>query len=168
MKKIAFIILLNFASVSLWAQSVVVSFLEKYGKDESIRITSIGKKMFEKIEEQSLATPELLKAIKGLDNIRIITSEDQALSDEYYSSAYSILSKDKDFVELFVIENEDLQMTVKMKECKGIVNELIILSDNSEGFNLINITGNIDLGILAGYSSSINFKELEQLDSMEN
>jgi hypothetical protein len=124
--------------------------------------------MFEKIEEQSLATPELLKAIKGLDNIRIITSEDPALCDEYYSSAYTILSKDKDFIELFVIENEDLQMTVKMKECKGIVNELIILFDNSKDFNLINLTGNIDLEILAGYSSSINFKELEQLNSLEN
>jgi hypothetical protein len=154
--------------VSVSAQDVVASFLEKHGKDDMIRLISIGKKMLDKMAEQSLGTPELLEAIKGLDNIRIITSEDAALKEEYYNSAYAILSKNKDFTELYSMQKEDLQLIVKMKSNKKIVNELIILSGDSKSFNLISLTGNINLEVLAAYSDQMDFKELKNLNNIEN
>jgi hypothetical protein len=170
MKRIVFpFIFVILISAPLSAQGVVDSFLEKHGGDDALRLISIGKKMLDKMEEQSLGTPELLEAIKGLDNIRIITSEDQALKEEYYHSAHLILSKNKNFTELSSIDEENLQLIVKMKEVKGVVNELIILSLDSKGFNLTSLMGgNINLEVLAAYSAPMDFIKLEKINDFEN
>jgi hypothetical protein len=154
-------------SLSVVAQSIASSFLDKHRKDDNIKVVSIGKKMFDKIEELSLGTPELLEAVKGLDNIQIITSEDEILDDEYFDSACTVLSKDKDYIELISIDEETQQLIVKIKETKGTINELIVLSNNSDGFSLINITGEINLAVLAHYSSALDFKKLKELNCTE-
>jgi hypothetical protein len=164
MKKNAFcLILLSFISLSIPAQTVATSFLEKYGNEDNLQVISIGKKMFGRIEEQSLGSPELLEVIKGLENIQIIASEDMDLSNEYYDAVHSILDKTHELTELYSIRNENLQLLVKVKETKNDINELIILSKDSKGFSLINLTGNINLELLAGYASSLNFEELGKL-----
>jgi hypothetical protein len=144
-------------------QTIANSFLEKYGKEDNLEVITIEKKMFDQIEEQSLGSPELLKVIKGLENIQIIVSKDTDLSKEYYDAAYSILEKAQDLTELYSVESEKLQLLVKVKETKQAVNELIILSSDSKGFSLINLTGKINLELLSGYASSLNFEELEKL-----
>jgi hypothetical protein len=169
MKKVIFIFLfITFISASVQAQNVVNSFLEKYGEDDAIHLISIGKKMLDKMGEESLGTSELLNAIKGLDLIRIVTSDDGALKEEYYNSACTLLEKEKDFAELYSLKNENLQLLVKVKKAKGIVNELIILSKDSSEFNLTSLTGNINLEVLTAYSTSIDFKKLEHLNIREN
>jgi len=168
MKKITVVLFIYFVSVAASAQSVVVSFLDKYGEDDNIQVVSIGKKMFSKMSELSLGNSELQEAIKGLDNIQIITSEDSVLNDEYYDSACAILSKKEDFIELYSMENEGQQMVVKMKESKGIVTELVMLSCSQKHFNMTFITGSINLEMLAKYSSKVDFKELERLNYIEN
>jgi hypothetical protein len=164
MKKNMFgLFLLSFVSLSIPAQTVATSFLEKYGQEDNIQVISIGKKMFERMEEQSLVSPELLEVIKGLENIQIIASEDTDLSKEYYDAAYLILEKTHNLTELYSVRNENMQLTVKVRETKGLINELFILSNDIKGFSLINLAGNINLELLAGYSSSLNFEELSKL-----
>jgi hypothetical protein len=164
-KNIFFLFLLSFVSLSIPAQTAATSFLEKYGKEDNLRVISIGKKMFDRIEEQSLGSPELLEVIKGLENIQIIASEDTDLSKEYYDAVYSILEKTHDLTELYSVKNENMQLLVKVKETKHAINELIILSKDSKGFSLINLTGDINLELLAGYASSLNFEDLGKLIS---
>jgi hypothetical protein len=155
--------------VAVPAQSVVTSFLDKHGKDDNIQLISIGKKMFEQMEKQSLGSSELRETIKGLDNIQIITSEDSLLSNEYYLSALAIFSETDSYADLFSIDGEEQQLIVKLKESKGLITELIILSYNSDGFNLISMTGkNIDLGTLAKYSIALDFKALKKLRNLED
>ena len=168
MKKIGISLLICCISVVTSAQSVVASFLDKYNEDENLQVVSIGKKMFGKMMELSLGNSELQEAVKGLENIRIITSEDSVLNDEYYDSACVLLSKEEDFVELYSVEDEMLQVIVKMKQSKGVVSELIMLSCTHEYFNMTFITGDIDLEMLAKYSSRVGFNELEKLDYIEN
>jgi len=168
MKKITIILFVCFVSVAVSAQSVTVSFLDKYEYDDRIQSVSIGKKMFSKMLELSLGNSELQEVVKGLDNIQIITSEDSALVDEYYDSACVLLSKDENFVELYSMENEESQMVVKMKQSKGVVTELIMLSCSPEYFNMTFITGNINLEALAKYSSKVDYKKFETLKYIEN
>jgi hypothetical protein len=168
-KKIYSIVLFSVFSLNIFAQDVVASFLDKYGKDEGLEWISIGKKMFDKMEKQSLGTPELRETIQGLENIQIITSEDAALSEAYYNSAIALLSKDTDYTELFSMDMEDQQITVKMKGTKSAVNELIILLSNSDGFNLISMLGkNINLSLLAQYSLHAGWKDLQKLKNLED
>ncbi|MDR0507557.1 MAG: DUF4252 domain-containing protein [Dysgonamonadaceae bacterium] len=166
-KYIFYLIFFGLTPVIADAQSVAITFLEKHGKDDNIRVVSIGKKMLKKIEEQSLGSPELLEAIKGLDNMKIITSKDAGLSSEYYSSAYSILLKDKDFVEVYATESDGYRITVKKKGTKELVNELVILSDDSKEFNMIWLSGLINLEVLLQYSVQIGLPELKKFNDLD-
>jgi hypothetical protein len=56
-----------------------------------------------------------------------------------------------------------MQLTVKVRETKGLINELFILSNDLKGFSLINLAGDVNLELLARYSSSLNFEELGKL-----
>jgi len=164
MKKIITVLFVCFVSIATSAQSVVVSFLDKYGEEDDIQVISIGKKMFNKMLDLSLGNPELQEAVKDLDNIQIIMSENSVLNDEYYDSACAILSKEEAFVELYSIENEQQRIIVKMKESNGGVSELIMLSHSPMYFNLTFITGNINLDVLAKYTTKAGLKELEKFE----
>lgn len=171
MKKIKIyivVLLISLTSFSLSAQNVVTSFLDKHGKDDNLEVVSIGKKMFEKMESLSSGTPELMDAIKGLENIYIVSSTDLSLTQEYYDSAYHLLSKSKGFEEISTVkDNEKDGLTVMIKESKGIVKELVLLSGQEKGFNLIALSGDIDLKTLAEYSQSLNIEGLDKLGRVE-
>jgi hypothetical protein len=143
--------------------------MDKFGKEESVQTFSVGKKMFERMKEQALGSPELRETIKELDQIQVITSKDTALTDEYYSSALVILSKAEGYDDVFSFDDENLQLIVKKKVAKGIVNELIVLLRSPEEFSLIEIIGkNINLKELAKYSVNMNFQILENLKKFED
>ncbi len=169
MKKIIFILFACFIAFSTSAQDVANSFLEKYGKDDNLEIVSIGKKMFQQMEKLTSEEPELTEAIKGLENILIISSNDSALNKEYYDSAYEILTRKKQgFEPLLTLKENDQNVIVMIKESKkGIVKELVMLSgDNNQEFNMISLSGKIDLKLLLKYSDKINLSGLKVLNSV--
>jgi len=158
------IILSGLLTVSLQAQKIGSAFLDKYGKDDGIEVITIGKKMLDRMHSDSIASPELQEAIAGLENIQIISSKDTTLTKNYYDSTFNLLTKNKDFVELLSLKSENNDMLVMIKETKGIVSELVLLSNSSGRFNLISLRGNIQLEVIAKYSQHINLKELENLN----
>lgn len=150
-------------SVSVSAQDVIASFLDKHGKDDNLEVISIGKKMMEMMCNLVSDNPDLTEAIKGLETIRIVSSKDQDVNKEYYNSARKLLSKSKGLEELFSMDEEDEELAIMIRESKGDVKELILLSEQSEGFSLISISGTIDLDVLLKYSEGLNIKEMNQL-----
>jgi vacuolar-type H+-ATPase subunit F/Vma7 len=163
-------ILLILSQFTISAQNVVASFLDKFGKDENIQVVSIGERMFERIKEQSLGSPELREAIKELDRILVISSEDTTLTDEYFDSAFAILSGAEGYSDLLSFESDtEQQLVVKKKITKGTINELVVLLRSPEGFTLIGIVGkNINLKALAQYSVDANFQILKNLKKFED
>lgn len=155
MKKYILILLAVCFTFSLEAQNVIGSFLNKHGKDGSLQIVSIGKKMFETIEEQALGTPELLQAINGLENIQIVSSKESELNKEYYQSVNALLEEDASFQPLFSMNTENVQLQAVMKSSKGVINELIVLSYDQEKFTLISMVGELNLELLANYTNAI-------------
>lgn len=152
-----FFIQWNFA---LNAQELVSSFLNEYGKDNRLEVVTIGRKMLGTMsglssEEEDLS--ELQAAIKGLDNICIVTSKDTTLNGEYYDSCRQML-KDTGFNVIFSDDKEDTDelFVVGTKESKGAVTELALLFLDRDGrFNLIQMTGVIDLDTLVKYSENL-------------
>jgi hypothetical protein len=163
-KLIGIIIWINF---SVSAQDVITSFLEKHRKDDNLEVVSIGKKMIETLCDLSSDNPELKDAIEGLENIRIVTSKDRELDKEYYNSARELASKCKEMEEYFSVNEENKELIVMIKESKGSVKELVLLSEQPEEFNLISISGMINLDLLLKYSEKLNIKELNQLHSVK-
>lgn len=165
MKTIFLSVAFTLAASSLSAQEVINSFLEKYGKDDNLEVVTIGTKMLNLMKSDSIADDDLQEAILGLENIRIVSCKDETLTDDYYNLAYDLLNKDKHFSELVSIRDENSALIVMVKEIKGIVNELIILSNHSGDFSLIGLSGSIKLDSLAKYSQKLNFKNWRKLNS---
>jgi hypothetical protein len=144
---------------SLYAQELVSSFLDEYGKDDRLEVVTIGKKMLGTMSSLSSAEEdlsELQAAIKGLENICIVTSKDTTLNGEYYDSCRQLL-KDTGFNVIFSgNEDADELFVMGTKESKGTVKELALLFMDKDGrFNLIQMTGAIDLNTLVKYSENL-------------
>jgi hypothetical protein len=157
---------LSFSSCPVFAQEIANLFLEKFDKDDNLEIISIGKKMFQMMENASSNT-DFNEAIKGLEKIVVISSKDSVFNNEYYDSAYEILTgKRKDgFESLLSTKEEKGELIVMAKESKGIIRELVLLQgDKIKYFSLISLCGNIDLKTLAKYSEKINLSGLKSLD----
>jgi hypothetical protein len=154
---------------SVSAQDIVTSFLDNHRKDDNLELISIGKKMMEMMYNAlSSDNPDLKEAIKGLETIRIVSSKDQDLNKEYFNSAQTLLSKSKGLEEFFSVSEEDNKLIVMIRKSKRYVKEIILLSEQPEGFSLISISGAIDLDVLLKYSEGLNIKELNQLRSVKS
>jgi len=155
-------------SLSVSAQDIISSFIDKHEKDDNLEVISIGKKMMRTLDSLTTDNPDLKEAIKGLETIRIVSSKDRDLDGEYYDCARDLLSKSKGLKEILSINEEDKELIVMIRESKNLVKELILLSEKPEKFNLISISGNINLDVLLKYSEGLNIKQLKQLKSINN
>ena len=153
---------------SVSAQDIITSFVDKHDRDDNLKVVSIGERMMDSLSFLTSNDPDLKEAIKGVEKIRIVSSKDQDLDKEYYNSARELLSKNKGLKEYFSTNEENKELMVMIRESKGSVKELILLSEQPEGFNLISISGTINLDVLLNYSEKLNIKELDQLRSVKH
>jgi len=154
-------------SLSVAAQDIISSFIDKHGKDDNLEVVSIGKKMMKTMDSLTIDNPDLKNAIKDLESIRIVSSKDSDLDKEYFNSARDLLSKSKGLKEFFSINEQDKELIVMIRETKNSIRELILLSEQPDEFNLISISGTIDLDILLKYSEGLHIKELNQLKTIK-
>ncbi len=171
MKKFLFIILLSILSQTAFSQEIANLFLEKFNNDDNLEVVSIGKKMFQMMEDASTNNEDFNKAIKGLEKIIVISSKDSTLSCEYYDSAYAILTKKKNGFEALLSTKEGTkdELMIMAKETKGVIRELVLLQmDKNKNFSLISLNGDIDLKTLVKYAEKINLSGLRVLDTIRN
>ena len=168
MKKFLFITLCSILLQPAFSQEVANSFLEQFNNDDNLEIVSIGEKMFQMMAEASSGNEEFNSAIKGLEKLVVISSTDSTLNNEYYNSAFAILTKKKSGFETLISSKEGQEELVIMsKESKGIIRELVLLQkDKRNNFSLISLFGEIDLKNLVKYSKNINLSGLQILDSI--
>jgi len=169
MKKIYLTIVACTFTALLSAQEFAGSFLDKFGNDTDFEVVVIGKKMLNLIEGLTSNNPDLNEAIKELENIMIITSRDSTSSKGFYDSAYKLLANKKQgFEPLITVKDQEEDLIVMAKESKGVIKELVLLSNNESGFNIISLNGKINLKTLAKLSDKIpGLKLLESIDSNE-
>jgi len=155
-------------SLLVSAQDIISSFIDKHEKDDNLEIVSIGKKMLKTMDSLTTDNPDLKDAIKDLESIRIVSSKegDRDLDKEYFNSARDLLSKSKDLKEFFSMDEQDKGLIVMIRKSKDSIKELILLSEQPDEFNLISISGIINLDVLLKYSEGLHIKELNQLKTI--
>lgn len=166
MKKYLASVVILFITLSSHAQ-VVNSFLDQYGRDSSIEVVNIGKRMLEKIQSDDMASSELQEAVSGLENIKIISSDDSSLSEDYYRSAYELAKDSGQFTEVLSLDKSDGALCMQVRKSGSTIEELIIISKEGSDFYLVSITGDIQLDALAKYSESKGVKSLNKLNNIQ-
>lgn len=166
MKKFLFPIVLFFITFSLQAQ-VVNTFLDKYGRDTYVEIVTIGKRMLEKMQSESMATSELKDAIEGVENIKIVSSKEDIVNDDYYQSASKLIAGEKQLREVLSMDKQGGALRIFIKETDGSIEELIILSKDDADFYFVSLTGDIQWESLVNYSKITGAKGLEELNKIQ-
>jgi hypothetical protein len=159
-------LLLLLSNASLFAGDVVSSFLEKHGKDENLEVISIGKAMIEKMCKISGENPELKITLENLENIRVVYSVDTLLNTEYFESALQICGENEEYEELDICSLDTLpnmSILVRKNRNRNSVRELLLVSNDDTGFNMISMQGRINLENLLAYSDKIGINGLKNI-----
>ncbi len=157
-------------SLTISAQDIVSLFLHVYDNDNDLELVTIGKKMLDIVKTMS-GNEEISQSLQGIENIRVISSE-SSNKNQYHETAFNLLTKkDSGYEELLSISNENETVLIMIKGSKKTVKELVVLSSGTmdkQKFNLISLSGQINLKELIKRAKSFNIKGLEKLDSVKN
>ena len=167
MKKIIFICFFACMAGTLSAQDLVSSFLKKHSESEEFQVMTIGKKMLELLVSiAQKEDAEIAESLEGLDNIRVVSSSDTIKYNGYYTTAYNLINKSKEFEILMSSQTPDNNTVLAVKESKGLIKELVLISGDEQSgtFNLVSLTGKINLDTLAKYAGKLRIKGLDQLN----
>ena len=169
MKKIIFISFFTLLTGALSAQDLVSSFLKKHNESDEFQVTTIGKKMLDMlITIAQQGEIEMAKSLEGLDNIRALSSSDTTKYNEYYTTACDLIHKSRGFEIVMSSQSPGSNTVLAVKESKGIVKELVLISGDEQtgNFNLISLTGKINLDTLAKYAGKLHIEGLDQLNKL--
>lgn len=167
MKKLLFICVIGLLGSSLQAQDGIVKFFENYMDDEQFTTVYISGKMFSMIADitEDEEDPELSNVIKKLKGLRILSSDSIPNGIELYNKAIKTFQK-TEFEELMRIRDGEENVLFLIKETDDIINELILLVGEPNGFTMISFIGSLDLKQLSKLSNSMDIDGLDHLDKL--
>lgn len=171
MKTIRSIFILLFALMTFtgFGQSDAISkFFDKYIDDEQFTVVYISPKMMEMIvnlgEEEGDAE-EVDEVLSGIEGIRILTTEHDAL--RYYQEALSVLELNK-YEVLMQVRDGDENVRFLVKEEGPKVKELLLVVGGKEDFVLMSFVGNIDLKKISQLGDKMDIEGMEHLEELED
>lgn len=168
MKKIIIIALICAFGMKGQAQDDAISkFFSQYSNDDKFTNIYISKKMFSMFSEIPVDEDEkeVKEAISQLEGLRILTSE-EVDGMKLYNEAFKTLQGNS-FEELMVIRDGDQQLKFLIKENKGKISELLMLSGEKSSFFILSLVGDIDLKQISKLSKTMDVKGMENLENLD-
>ncbi len=167
MKKITFIALFLISVCVVSAQDFASTFLNKHA-DKDLEVVSIGKQMLSMVSGMSANDQELKEAIQGLESIKIITSDVKECAQKSFKNAYAMLTKKSaGFEEVMSVKEENEETYIMTREESGVVKDLVFISSDSGSFNMICLSGVINMATLAKLSAGMKLDKLKKLDTVK-
>lgn len=149
------------------AQDFASNFIKKHG-DNEFEVVSIGKQMLSMLEDMSGNNQDIKDAIKGLESIKIITSKAKDKVEKNFKNAWSMLNKKSSgFSEMMSIKEENENIHIMIREEDSIVKDFVLLTSNDSTFNMICLTGEIDMATLGKLASLTQLDKLKKLNSTD-
>lgn len=174
MKKIALIIALAITPMVSWAQNAFDSF----ENEKDVSSVVVTKNMFKLMSKMDLnsSDPEAqayLKMVNDLDNIKIFTTDNPAVSKKMDDAVTTYISSSKSLGELMRVKEDGKNINFYSKEGKSenYVSELLMHLDGMvEGKPttiIMSITGNIDLKQISKLTEELKVPGSEQLKDLD-
>lgn len=142
---------------------------EKYAGKEGYTTVYISKYMFQLFANQEAKDDELDQVFSKLNGIKILATEDPGLIKEKVDF-YQEIMKDlpvEEYKELMVIKEKDQDLKFLIRELKGKVVELLLVSSGPDDNLLISIQGDIDLENISKLSEAFDMEGMENLEKIE-
>ena len=174
MKKLAIVITFMIAPFRVAAQNAFDSF----ENEDDVTSVIVTKNMFKLLSKMDLNSEdpeaqEYLELINSLDNIKIFTTENPAISGRMDQAVSSYISKSKGLSELMRVKDEGKNIKFYSKEGsdENHVKELLMhLTGDIDGKDrtvIMSITGNIDLKKISKLTRDLNVPGSEELKNID-
>lgn len=156
-------LLLMSCSVIFAQKSEVDSLFELYSGKEGFTSVLISEYMFSLYAAVKLDSNDIGRAIKGLTGIRILASDSLEKNRMTHRELIEDL-KLSDYKELLQVKDNNQEIKFLVKERKGVISEILLISSGKENV-LISVQGeDISLQNIANLSKSLKIKGLEKLN----
>lgn len=142
---------------SLLADDFVTLFMEKCAEDDRpLNNVNIGKTMLDKMAANT-DDEELKTAFKGLNSIRIVSSDNQEDSNFYFQKADELIKESfSDYEEAVSLSGMGSKTSVWMKKSDEDKQDLILLAIDGDGkLSIITVSGKIDFDSLSKLPGSL-------------
>lgn len=165
MKKITSILFFSLLVWNISAQDFASNFIAKHG-DKDLEVVSIGKSMLSAVANMSPNDPEMKDAIQGLEGIKIITTNSKECARKSFKNAYAMLTKKSEgFEEMMSVKESDEETYIMTRGENGVVKDFVLLTGSNNGFNMICLSGNINVAVLTKLASAIHLDKLKKIDT---
>lgn len=174
MKKIAIVIALTIAPMISWTQNAFDSF----ENEKDVTSVVVTKNMFKLLSKMDLNStdPEAqayLKMVNDLDNIKIFTTDNPAVSQKMDAAVSKYVSTSKNLGELMRVKEDGRNIKFYSKEGKNenFVSELLMhmdgIVDGKPTTVIMSITGNIDLKQISKLTEDLKVPGSEELKNID-
>lgn len=165
---------LAIAPMVSWGQNAFDSF----ENEKDVTSVVVTKNMFKLLSKMDLnsSDPEAqsyLKMVDNLDNIKIFTTENPAMTQKMDAAVAKYISASKDLGELMRVKDDGQNIRFYSKEGKNenFVSELLMhldgIVDGKPTTIIMSITGNIDLKQISKLTSELKVPGSEQLKNID-
>ncbi len=165
MKKTFATLMMVLLPVMLMAQADPIDKLfDKYAEKDGYTTVYITGKMFELASQIETDDPEVNQLVKGLQRIRIITSEDNKDKGvNFFDELKGVFPFDQ-FEELMTVHEKDQDVKFLVKEKDGKISHLVLIVGGDDDNALISIEGVIDMKSIGKLSKGLGMDELKHLE----
>jgi len=168
MKKLVLILSTILFTLTLFGQnSSVDELFEKYANKDGFTTVIISKNMFSLFASEEESKEDFTKAIKGIESIRILSSDETVPkgSLNFFKEIGKSLPM-KEFEELMSVKEKDQEFKMLIRKNGKMINEFLMIGGGNSNV-LISITGNIDLRAISNLSKAMDIKGMENLNKIE-
>ena len=170
MKKLFFLVI-ALLPLSLFAQTSVQSFFDKYAGRTGFTTVKISPKMFDLIASIEIDDTDMsvVKDITGVNVLVYEASEGKTgdMADKLYAEAKTLVNSGYEELMSVMEEGTDLRILAKSAE-QGIVNDLLIVGKDNGEFIYVNVTGKMDLKKISSLANDTNIKGLDHLKDLDD
>jgi len=146
----------------------VDQLFNKYSEKDGFTIVSISGKMFSMFANKETENKNADDVMNKLKSIRILSVEDSLLNKDI--NFYTELTKKLDisvYEELMVVkEGRDITKFL-IRQNGNMISELLVIVGGPDGNSLISIRGEFNLKNISDLSKSMDMKELEGLENID-
>jgi len=167
MKKIFLsLILVTFCFVANAQNTAIDQLFNRYANKDGFTTVSISKAMFNLFAKDTDSPDEFNKAVKGLESIRILTSDETIPKGSL--NFYNEVSKSLPIVqyeELMSVKEKDQVTKMLIRKKGNYITEFLMIGGGNSNI-LICITGNIDLKSISKLSKTMDIEGMENMDKV--
>jgi hypothetical protein len=153
---------------SAFAQDDAIGkFFGKYVDDPKFTVISVSPRMFRLLSKVNWDTipADLKQTITGLRSLRVLSTE--TTPEHFFKEALTLIDR-KEYEDLITVRSTKDNVRFMVKGTGDKVSELLMLTEDDDGFTLMSFVGDLDLDKLSRLSSDMGIKGMANLKNAKH